>query len=29
MNYKPWNIGSTERDILHMKVLLECCYIHV
>jgi hypothetical protein len=26
-NNKLWNIASTERDILHMQVLLECCYI--
>jgi hypothetical protein len=26
-NHKLWNIGSTERYILHMQVLLECCYI--
>ena len=26
-NYKLWNIVSTERYILHMQVLLECCYI--
>ena len=26
-NHKLWNILSTERDILDMKVLLECCYI--
>jgi len=25
MNHKLWNIVSTERDILHMQVLLECC----
>jgi hypothetical protein len=23
MNHKLWNIVSTERDILHMQVLLE------
>jgi hypothetical protein len=22
-----WIIVSSERDILHMQVLLECCYI--
>ena len=27
MNHKLWNIVSTERYILHMQVLLECCYI--
>jgi hypothetical protein len=26
-NHKLWNIVSYERDILHMQVLLECCYI--
>jgi hypothetical protein len=26
-NHKLWNIVSTERYILHMQVLLECCYI--
>ena len=26
-NHKLWNIGSTERHILHMQVLLECCYL--
>jgi hypothetical protein len=26
-NYKLWNIVSSERDILNMQVLLECCYI--
>jgi hypothetical protein len=26
-NHKLWNIASTERYILHMQVLLECCYI--
>ena len=25
--HKLWNIVSTERYILHMQVLLECCYI--
>ena len=25
-NHKHWNIVSTERYILHMQVLLECCY---
>ena len=24
-----WNIESTERDILHMQVLLESCYIYM
>jgi hypothetical protein len=24
-NHKLWNIVSSERDILHMQVLLECC----
>jgi hypothetical protein len=26
-NHKLWNIVSTERDILLMQVLMECCYI--
>jgi hypothetical protein len=26
-NHKLWNIISSERYILHMQVLLECCYI--
>jgi hypothetical protein len=26
-NHKFWSIVSTERYILHMQVLLECCYI--
>jgi hypothetical protein len=26
-NHKLWNIASIERYILHMQVLLECCYI--
>jgi hypothetical protein len=26
-NHKLWNIISFERYILHMQVLLECCYI--
>ena len=26
-NHNLWNIVSTERYILHMQVLLECCYI--
>jgi hypothetical protein len=26
-NYKLWNIGSTEKYVLHMQVLLKCCYI--
>ena len=26
-NNKLWNIISSERYILHMQVLLECCYI--
>ena len=26
-NHKLWNFVSTERFILHMQVLLECCYI--
>ena len=25
-NHKLWNIVSSERYILHMQVLLECCY---
>ena len=24
---KLWNIVSTERDILHIQALLECCYM--
>jgi hypothetical protein len=28
-NHKLWNIGSTERYILHMQELLECCYIKI
>jgi hypothetical protein len=26
-SHKLWNIVSSERYILHMQVLLECCYI--
>ena len=26
-NHKLWNIVLTERYILHIQVLLECCYI--
>ena len=26
-NHKLWNMVSTERYILHMQVLLECCYM--
>jgi hypothetical protein len=26
-NHTLWNIVSTERYILHLQVLLECCYI--
>jgi hypothetical protein len=26
-NHKLWNIVSSERYIIHMQVLLECCYI--
>ena len=26
-NHKVWNIVSTEIYILHMQMLLECCYI--
>jgi hypothetical protein len=26
-NHRFWNIVSSERDILHMQMLLECCYI--
>jgi hypothetical protein len=26
-NHKLWNIVSTERYMLHVQVLLECCYI--
>ena len=29
MNHKLWNIVSTERYILHMQVLLECCYMYI
>jgi hypothetical protein len=25
--HKLWNIVSSERYILHLQVLLECCYI--
>jgi hypothetical protein len=28
-NYKLWNIVSSERYILHMQVLLECCSIQM
>jgi hypothetical protein len=28
-NHKLWNIVSSERDIHHMQVLLECCYIQM
>ena len=28
-NHKLWIIASTERYILHMQVLLECCYIKI
>ena len=28
-NHKPWNIVSSERYILHMHVLLECCHIQM
>jgi hypothetical protein len=28
-NHKLWNIGSTEKYILHMQALLECCYIYI
>jgi hypothetical protein len=27
-NHKLWNIVSTEKYILHMQVLLECCYTY-
>jgi hypothetical protein len=27
LHINVWNIDSTERYILHMQVLLECCYI--
>jgi hypothetical protein len=27
--HKLWNIVSFERDILHMQVLLEYCYIYM
>jgi hypothetical protein len=26
-NHKVWNIVSFERYILHMQVLLDCCYM--
>ena len=26
-NHKLWNIASSEKYILHMQVLQECCYI--
>jgi hypothetical protein len=26
-NHKLWNIVSFERYLLHMQVLLECCYL--
>jgi hypothetical protein len=26
-NHQLWNIVSSERYILHMQVLLECCYM--
>jgi len=26
-NHKLWNSVSTERYIIHMQVLLECCYM--
>jgi hypothetical protein len=28
-NHKLWNIGSAERYILHMQVLLEYFYIYI
>ena len=28
-NHKLWNIVSSVRYILHMQVLLECCYIYM
>ena len=28
-NHKLWNIASTKRYILHMQVLLECCYMEI
>jgi hypothetical protein len=28
-NHKLWNIVSSERYILHMQVLLECCHIQM
>jgi hypothetical protein len=28
-NHKLWNIISSERYILHIQVLLECCYIEM
>jgi hypothetical protein len=27
-NQKIWNSVSTQRDILHVQVLLECCYTY-
>jgi hypothetical protein len=29
MNHKRWNIRSTEKHVLHMQMLLECCYIEM
>ena len=29
MNLKLWNIVSTERYMLHIQVLLDCCYIYM
>jgi hypothetical protein len=26
-NHTLWNIASAERHVLHLQVLLECCYI--
>jgi len=28
-NHDLLNIGATERDILHIQVLLQCCYIQM
>jgi len=27
MNHKLWNTASTDKYILHIQVMLECCYI--
>jgi hypothetical protein len=28
-NHKLWNIVSSKRYVLHMQVLLECCYMYI